>query len=1335
MASSARFEPPVNFDFSEPSKWPDWQQRFLRFRVLTKLDKESQEIQVSTLIYCLGNEAENIFKSFNLEAQASKNWETVINRFDEYFIPKRNIIYERKLFHECEQQIGETVEQFVRNLYEVADKCGYADGKEEQIRDQLVVGVLDKSVTQKLCLIKDLTLQKAIAIARNTEMVKGQTSDKPNVDAVHTSSGSRRPWQKGSTGQSFRGTGRQNAHSTGKNMINNCKFCAKAHQMGQCPAFSAYCQLCGKKGHFATRCYRLGRKVAEVSTSSVQEPESSNAEADIDFVEDNLSHFFIGEAVVQEDCVETSQYTDEVKPWTVKIEVNDSYNEVLFKIDTGADVSIMNIATYNKMLPKPKLYACNVKLNSPGGVISTVGQFIARGKFRKKPINFRVIVVTGEYVNNLLSRTAAVNLGLIKLLEVDEFSSTEIDPSLFGDVGFWKNTEPVKIELSENHVPYVAHSARRIPIPWIPKVKQKLAKMEEAGVIEKITEPTDWCSPMLVVPKRNDDIRLCVDLRKLNLAVKRERHYLPVLTDVLHQLTESSIFTTLDASSGYWALPLDSESRKLTTFITPFGRFCFTRLPYGINSASEIYQRKMEELLAGIEGVHSIIDDIIIHGKTKEEHDFRLAQVLERLKKAGIKLNKAKCRFRQPTVDFFGQTVTTKGVHPQIERVEAILDLPPPENKSDLRSILGMITYLGRYMHNLSDRLAPLNELLKDNSVFLWETPQQTAFDEVKEMIIKAPILGFYDPSFPTLVSADSSSYGLGGVIMQFQDQLWKPIAFCSRTLTPAEKNYAPIEREALASVFACEKFRIYLQGLPKFRLITDHKPWVPLVNNRDLDQVPVRLQQFLMRLLPFNTIAEYVAGKELVISDCLSRSPRSINDVEIEISQEIEECVKSWEDIVPISSKKMEQILSETSKDPQLSIIRTYIRQGWPEVIRSVHPSVSDYCSVRHDLYESNGFIARKGRIVIPRSMQAEILEKIHAGHQGQQKCKQRASQSVWWPGISKQIENLINNCRHCDQNKPTQRHEPMIPGELPEGPWQKLAMDLFQFNNKNYLVVIDCYSRYIEIAQLNAGTTTKDVLRPLTTLYEIFGLPLLTMSDNGPQFISKEFLDFSAKMDIKHITVSPRNPQANGMVERAVQTAKSILRQSNPSEAIRNYRATPHTTTGASPAQLLMGRNIRTSLPTLPHNLKPEWPDQDKIRAKDTQQKLSQAKFYNRRHGVRALAPLKPGDPVTIKIDSQKQWNDQGTIKSLASTPRSYMIDTPKGEFRRNRRHLSYRKWSEPVSSDNLLDLEDFDDFEPRAEPTADITHPDNTAPGTNVRTRSGRIVRPPCRLISEN
>lgn len=215
--------------------------------------------------------------------------------------------------------------------------------------------------------------------------------------------------------------------------------------------------------------------------------------------------------------------------------------------------------------------------------------------------------------------------------------------------------------------------------------------MEEQGVIKRITEPTDWCSPMTVAPKKSDDIRLCVDLKKLNTAVKRERHYLPILDDVLHQLSKSSVFTTLDASSGYWALPLDEGSQKLTTFITPFGRFCFTRLPYGINSASEIFQRKMEKLLEGIEGVHSIIDDIIIHAPTKEVHDQRLLEVLKRLKEAGIKLNKKKCHIRQPSVDFFGHTVSGEGVHPQIGRVESILDMSPPTNKSELRCILGMV--------------------------------------------------------------------------------------------------------------------------------------------------------------------------------------------------------------------------------------------------------------------------------------------------------------------------------------------------------------------------------------------------------------------------------------------------------------------------------------------------------------------------------------------------------------------------------------------------------------------------------------------------------------------
>ena len=312
---------------------------------------------------------------------------------------------------------------------------------------------------------------------------------------------------------------------------------------------------------------------------------------------------------------------------------------------------------------------------------------------------------------------------------------------------------------------------------------------------------------MVVVPKTNGRVRICVDLTQLNRSVCRERHILPAIDQILAQLVGATVFSKLDANSGFWQVPLASDSALLTTFITPFGRFCFHRLPFGITSAPEHFERRMSEALQGLSGVVCMMDDILVHGRTKEEHDTHLTEVLQRLQGTGITLNKEKCEFSKTSIKFLGYVIDSDGIQPDPDKVKAILSVKNPQNVGDVRRFLGMVNQMNKFCPNLADITKPLRDLLIKDNLWTWGEPQHNAFAQAKQILTTSPVLCLFDVNLETVLSADASSHGLGAVLLQRQKQGdLRPVAYISRSMTPTEQRYAQIEKEALGFTWACER-------------------------------------------------------------------------------------------------------------------------------------------------------------------------------------------------------------------------------------------------------------------------------------------------------------------------------------------------------------------------------------------------------------------------------------------------------------------------------------------------------------------------------------------------
>lgn len=1179
-------------------------------------------------------DGDDILRSFALPAEDSKKYGTVKAKFDAYFVKERNVIYERARFNQRKQEDGEPVDTFITALHGLCEHCGYGELHDEMIRDRIVVGIRNSELSVKLQMDSTLTLNKAVAVVRRSEMVNQQQSlmrgggMKPDTPVGRVQ---QRPSRGSGTYISKKGNSAfQSRQSTGE----KCGRCGKpSHPVQKCPARNAVCHKCAKRGHFRSMC-RSTAKVAEVHEDTQQEGTA-----------------FLGK-LSEED-------TGPCSPWSVTLLVNGI--PVQFDIDTGADVTVISTETHRR-IGSPKLYTPQQALRGPSNHELVVkGQFTGKVCRGKKEVQQKLFVVEKLH-RQLLGRPAIEALNLIARVKSISTEKVAVQfPNLFKGLG--KLGGEYTIQLREGVRPFTLSVPRRVAIPLTKQVEKELNRMEKLGVIAKVTEPTEWCAGMVVVPKGNGEIRICVDLTRLNECVCRERHPLPAVEQTLAQLAGARVFSKLDANSGFWQIPLSLESALLTTFITPFGRYCFHRLPFGITSAPEHFQRRMSELLTDLEGVICMMDDILVYGRTSEEHDKRLTKVLHKLESASLTLNREKCQFSKTQVKFLGQVIDQAGIRPDPDKVAAIQNVPTPTTVGDVRRFLGMANHLSKFSPNLANKTKPLRELLIKSNQWTWGEPQEKAFQDIKDALVSGTVLALYDPNRETIVSADASSYGVGAVLLQKQsDGQPKPIAYISRALTTTEQRYAQIEKEALAFTWACERFSDFLMG-KSFHIFTDHKPLVPLFSSKKLDELPIRVQRFRLRMMRFSFTISHVPGESLLIADTLSRAPARMAESTDTMELETGAYVKTVVDSLPTTERQLERIKQHQMEDEVCQQVVAYCQSGWPSRQELLGP-VKLYYSVAEQLSVVDGLLMRGSRIVIPASLRIEMLDKIHTGHQGIAKCRERARQSVWWPGLSKQLDELVKCCAECCRLQ-NQRAEPLIPSALPTYPWQKVGTDLFEWRKESYLLIVDYYSRYIEVAKLKR-TTAEEVIIHTKSIYARHGIPEIVVSDNGPQYSSEEYRKFAHAYQFEHVTSSPLYPRSNGEAERAVQTIKSLLKkEGDPYLALLSYRATP-LQSGFSPSELLMSRKLRTTLPITREQLTPKVPSPCIVQEKDKSCKVRQQINYDRYHAVKELPPLNPGDTVWIPDRQQ-----EGTITQESGT-RSFQVETPEGTYRRNRRAL---------------------------------------------------------------
>ena len=710
-----------------------------------------------------------------------------------------------------------------------------------------------------------------------------------------------------------------------------------------------------------------------------------------------------------------------------------------------------------------------------------------------------------------------------------------------------------------------------------------------------------------------------------------------------------------------------------------------------------------------------------------EEHLERLVAVLKRLGEYGLKANREKCKFLRSFVEYLGHVISAEGLQQSPKKVKAITAMPKPQDVTQLRAFLGMVQYYAKFLPDLATHLAPLHRLLQKDVKWSWGAEEEASFLVVKEMLLQDRVLMHYDPDLPLVLATDSSSYGLGAVLSHRTPKgVERPIAYASRSLSETEK------KEALSVVWGVKTFQTYLEGR-HFTLVTDHQPLKYIMDPGKA--VPVtaaaRIQRWCLFLGAFSYSIEFRGTKQDANCDGLSRLPQPSTPADK--PDEMEMFQTTVVEALPVAEQ---EVRMQTRRDPVLSRVLELVQSGWQGT--EVHPELIPYAHRGNEITIHHGVLMWGSRVVFPAKLRERVLETLHEGHIGMVKMKGLSRRFVWWPNIDKDIEGTVRNCEGCQEIATNPARAPLHRWEYPALPWH---IDFARpVQGKMLMVVIDAQSKWPEIVVME-NTTAEETVNTLRSLFARMGLPDQILSDNGPQSTSDIFKKFATANGIKHVTGAPYHPSTNGQAERLVQSFKKGVKADKSSRTLQHkldrfllaYRSAPHVTTELSPAQLLLGRNVKTRLDLIKPNVTSEvnkkllQSNNSTLRAFDHNQNVSVRNYRRGPKWVRGTVIERTG-PVLYRV----KVNDQ-TWKRHVEQLRDSNLCPPEMETTDDCAVPDEIEQGMPV----VMETE-WKDVPPQAAmPSGEVPYTEEQSQQLGQRpelitTRVGRVVKPPHRTM---
>ncbi|MES9882797.1 MAG: RNase H-like domain-containing protein [Sedimenticola sp.] len=1222
--------------------WEQYMKRFEYYIRAAGITKDEQKRAL--LLHVSGQQVQDIFETL---PDTGTTYDHAVLHLTNYFKPRKNVAYDRHVFRKAKQEDVETIDNFVVRLSKLAMSCEYGD-KDEMVRDQIVDNCRSNDLRKKLLSEQNLTLERVQTIARTYELSEVHANKMSMHDRQPTQEVNKL-WKTNKGKQSYPkpkhgATGYTNTKQGATGYTSNTKGAQPWNRRpgqqtdtrpnrqteGNNPRKTALCYRCGDKGHYGKECVRsrgvicndCGREghFARVCKSKEKNVHAINHSGDSDDREDWDEIFVLNG---KHDA-------------SVRINLQGKYLNIL--VDSGSSVNAIDRQTFEKLRSADTpLEKSNSKIYPYGGKLpiqlygKTTLQVTVANKVYQ--IEFQIINGTGK---PLIGHKTATELGLLHIGMINSVTPTNSDTTdsilrsyedRFTGIGKLKDFQ-LRLHIDKTVKP-VAQPARKIPFKMRQQVEQKLKQLQEMDIVESVTGPTPWVSALVPIPKKDGDIRLCVDMRQANKAVQRERFPMPNIDETLEEMNGASVFSRLDLKQSFHQIELEESSRYITTFASHNGLFRYKRLIFGINSAPETHQRIIQHTIQDIPGCKNIADDIIIYAQNQAEHDKILKLLLERLREKNLTLNKAKCEFNKPELKFMGHTLSKQGIKIDESKVKAVMETEAPKNPTEIKSYLGLVSYCSKFLPNFATIAEPLRKLTRKDVEWQWGADQQSAFDALKQSLTSADVMAYYNANAETRLIVDASPFGVGGILSQKQPNGdYRPVCFASRTLNPVERRFSQTEREALSILFAIQRFNVYLYGM-EFEVYTDHRPLERIFTS--MHEAPPRIQNWVLKLQCYTFKVRYLPG-HLNSADRLSRSPLSEN-------VHTRECTSNTDSYVHYVASgslphaiKMEELQRACESDKILSIVRKCLSSNrWAK-----NPEIKPYFQIRNEITVDNAILLKGTKLIVPASLQTRVLELAHESHFGIVKTKQLVRGKVWWPKIDESIERMIQTCHACQLLSPPPREPQIVTSELPKAPWEKLAMDLTgpYGNNEQLLVIVDYYSRF-PVVEIMTSTTSASIINKLRRTFSLLGIPREIVTDNAQNFVSEEFTQFLNENGIKHSRVLPYWPRANGLVERFNKSLNKSIRASvlqklnwrvEMDKFLLQYRATPHCTTNISPAELLYNRQIVTKVPQYNATRVPR-----KLRIRDSQQKRK-IKMYANRNKSSIIQKFNQGQNVVI-------------------------------------------------------------------------------------------------------